>query len=73
MILLVMSSIFVFILANNIYLIAIVYSDVLAVLNSVDPIIGRMATVSKHKYGLIRIWGTIGYASGSQLSGIIIS
>ena len=61
----------VFILANNIYMIAIVYSAVLAILNGVNPIIERMATVSKHKYGLIRIWGTIGYASGSQVSGLI--
>lgn len=61
----------VFILANNIYMIAIVYSVVLAILNGVNPIIERMATVSKHKYGLIRIWGTIGYASGSQVSGLI--
>lgn len=57
MILLVISSVFgfVYILVNNIYLIAIVYSVVLALLNGVNPIIERMATVSKHKYGLIRI------------------
>ena len=73
MILLVISSIFGFsyILVHNIYLIAIVYSVVLALLNGINPIIERMATVSKHKYGLIRIWGTIGYASGSQLNGIV--
>lgn len=58
-------------MVHNIYLIAFVYSAVLALLNGVNPIIERMATVSKHKYGLIRIWGTIGYASGSQLSGLI--
>lgn len=60
-----------FIFVHNIYMIAIVYSAVLAILNGVNPIIERMATVSKHKYGLIRIWGTIGYASGSQVSGLI--
>ncbi len=60
-----------FIFVHNIYMIAIVYSVVLAILNGVNPIIERMATVSKHKYGLIRIWGTIGYASGSQVSGLI--
>lgn len=32
----------VFILANNIYMIAIVYSVVLAILNGVNPIIERM-------------------------------
>ena len=60
-----------FVLANNIYLIALIYSIALAILNSVNPIIERMATVSKHKYGFIRIWGTIGYASGTQVSGLI--
>lgn len=60
-----------FVLVNNIYLIALIYSVALAILNGVNPIIERMATVSKHKYGLIRIWGTIGYASGTQVSGLI--
>lgn len=60
-----------FVLVNNIYLIALIYSIALAILNGVNPIIERMATVSKHKYGLIRIWGTIGYASGTQVSGLI--
>lgn len=60
-----------FVLANNIYLIALIYSIALAILNGVNPIIERMSTISKHKYGLIRIWGTIGYASGTQVSGLI--
>ena len=60
-----------FVLVDNIYLIALIYNIVLAILNGVNPIIERMATVSKHKYGLIRIWGTIGYASGTQVSGLI--
>ena len=72
-ILLVIAGVFgiLFVLANNIYLIALIYSVALAVLNGVNPIIERMSTVSKHKYGLIRIWGTIGYASGTQVSGLI--
>ena len=41
------------ILVHNIYLIAIVYSVVLALLNGINPIIERMVTVSKHKYGFI--------------------
>ena len=55
MILLVISSVFgfVYILVNNIYLIAIVYSVVLALLNGINPIIERRVTVSKHKYGFI--------------------
>ncbi len=30
-----------------------------------------MATLSKYQYGKIRIWGTIGYAIGSQIGGLI--
>lgn len=73
MILLLISAVFclVFIFMKSIYLIAIVYSIVLAILNGINPILERMATVSKHKYGLLRIWGTIGYASGTQVSGLI--
>ena len=72
-ILLVIAGVFgiLFVLANNIYLIALIYSIALAILNGVNPIIERMSTISKHKYGLIRIWGTIGYASGTQVSGLI--
>lgn len=72
-ILLVIAGVFgiFFVLVNNIYLIALIYSIVIAVLNGVNPIIERMSTVSKHKYGLIRIWGTIGYASETQVSGLI--
>lgn len=71
--LLLVASVFgiLFIFANNIYMIALFYSLVLAIINGVNPIIERMATVSRHKYGLIRIWGTIGYATGSQVSGLI--
>ena len=56
-ILLVIAGVFgiLFVLANNIYLIALIYSVALAILNGVNPIIERMATISKHKYGLIRI------------------
>lgn len=31
----------------------------------------RIATTSPYPYGRIRIWGTIGYALGSQLAGFI--
>ena len=44
--------------ADNLWLLAIWYSFVLA-------------TQSPYKYGKIRIWGTIGYAVGSQLAGLI--
>ena len=56
-----------FILVKNIYLIAMIYSIVIAIVNGTNPVIERMATLSRHAYGRIRIWGTIGYALGSQI------
>ncbi|WP_041138381.1 MFS transporter [Beduini massiliensis] len=60
-----------FIWMKNIYLIALVYSLALALFNGTNPVIERMATFSPFTYGHIRIWGTIGYALGSQIGGII--
>ncbi len=61
----------IFIFANNIYAIAIIYSLALGLFNGTKPVIERMATLSRHQYGRIRIWGTLGYAIGSQIGGII--
>lgn len=60
-----------FIWMTNIYLIALVYSLALALFNGTNPVIERMATFSRFTYGHIRIWGTIGYALGSQIGGLI--
>ena len=60
-----------FIKANHIYSISILYSLALGLFNATKPAIERIATLSRHQYGRIRIWGTIGYAIGSQISGII--
>ena len=60
-----------FIFADNIYIITIIYSLALGLFNGTKPVIERMATLSRHQYGRIRIWGTIGYALGSQISGIV--
>lgn len=60
-----------FIWMNNIYTIALFYSFALALFNGTNPVIERMATFSPFTYGHIRIWGTIGYAIGSQIGGMI--
>lgn len=61
----------VFIFAKNIYMIAFIYSFALGLFNAANPVIESMATSSSFSYGKIRIWGTIGYAVASKLSGII--
>ena len=40
-------------------------------INGVNPIMEKIATASPYQYGKIRIWGTIGYALGSQLAGLL--
>lgn len=61
----------IFMFLKNIYLIALVYSLVLSITNGTNPIIERMAVLSRFKYGSIRVWATIGYAVATIISGYI--
>ena len=61
----------IFIYAQNIYMIALIYSLALGLFNAAKPVIENMATLSRFSYGKIRIWGTIGYAVASKISGVI--
>lgn len=47
------------------------YSFVLMFINGVNPVLDSIAATSPYKYGKIRIWGTIGYAIGIQVAGLI--
>ena len=61
----------IFIFLRNIYAIAIAYSTVLALMNSSKVVVESMATLSRHAYGSIRVWATIGYAVASKISGYL--
>ncbi|WP_197066527.1 MFS transporter [Beduini massiliensis] len=60
-----------FVNATRLIELIIGYSFVLTLINGTNPIMERIATTSPYPYGRIRIWGTIGYALGSQLAGLI--
>lgn len=60
-----------FIFAKNFIAITIGYSFVIMLVNGTNPAMERVASSSKYAYGKIRIWGTIGYAAGTQLAGIL--
>lgn len=60
-----------FMQANNLLLLTIWYSAVLMLINGVNPVMDVLAARSPYTYGKIRIWGTFGYAMGSQLAGLI--
>lgn len=60
-----------FMQANNLLLLTVWYSAVLMLVNGVNPVMDVLAARSSYTYGKIRIWGTFGYAMGSQLAGLI--
>ncbi|MBM7642951.1 MFS transporter [Streptococcus loxodontisalivarius] len=60
-----------FLASGSILFYALSYSIVLLLINGTNPVLESIATRSPFSYGKIRIWGTIGYAMGSQLAGFI--
>lgn len=61
----------VFVVAPNFWIIVGAYAAMNLLMNGVNPTIERMATSSPYSYGSIRMWGSIGFAAGTQLAGII--
>ena len=60
-----------FMFASSLITITIGYSFVLTLINGTNPVMEKIASSSPYQYGKIRIWGTIGYAAGSWLAGMI--
>lgn len=60
-----------FMFASSLITITIGYSFVLTLINGTNPVMEKIASSSPYQYGKIRIWGTIGYAVGSWLAGMI--
>lgn len=60
-----------FMFASSLITITIGYSFVLTLINGTNPVMEKIVSSSPYQYGKIRIWGTIGYATGSWLAGMI--
>lgn len=60
-----------FMFADSLITITIGYSFVLTLINGTNPVMEKIASSSPYQYGKIRIWGTIGYATGSWLAVMI--
>ncbi len=56
---------------NTYGLLVILYGSTMALINSANPYIEMIATRSPYSYRSIRVWGSIGYAAGAQVCGII--
>lgn len=54
-----------FMLSKDLISLVFFYGLVIGMINGTNPVIEKMATTSRFSYGKIRIWGTIGYATGS--------
>ena len=59
------------VLAPNFMMLVGAWAIINLLMNGANPVIERMATSSPYGYGKVRMWGTIGFACGTQLSGII--
>lgn len=62
-----------FMISKDLVSLVFFYGLVIAMINGTNPVIEKMATTSRFSYGKIRIWGTIGYATGSQIAGLILA
>lgn len=60
-----------FLFAKSLWSTALLYSLTLGLYQSTNPVIKRCATGARFPYRSIRIWGTLGYAAGSQLGGLV--
>ena len=61
----------IFVIAPNFAILCGSWAIMNLLMNGANPVIERMATSSPYSYGSVRMWGTIGFATGTQLSGII--
>lgn len=73
MILLILSALsgVLYLMVNTLWLTVLTYSLAFCLMNVVNPSIEKLATMSRFRYGNIRVWGTIGFSLGTQFSGII--
>ena len=60
-----------FVIAPNFAIIVIAYALMNLIMNGVNPVVERMATSSPYSYGSVRMWGSIGFAAGTQLTGLL--
>ncbi len=64
---------FLFVISPDFWITVGAYSLMNLLINGMNPTIERMATSSPYSYGSVRVWGTIGFATGTQLTGIVYS
>lgn len=61
-----------FAFTHNTVLLLLLNGFSMAFFNSVNPVAEQVASASPYRYGVIRLWGAIGYAVGTQVAGMIL-
>lgn len=62
----------VFSLCRGLWPLFVLNGIIMSFVNSVTPICERIAGEGRYRYGVLRIWGTFGYAAGAQGAGLAI-
>ena len=61
-----------FAMTRNVLLLFTLNGLTMSFIHAVQPTCERLAGASKYRYGILRVWGTIGYAVGAQFAGVAI-
>ena len=61
-----------FALCREVWTLFLLDGLLLACMNATMPVSERLAAATKFRYGILRIWGTLGFAAGAQAAGIAI-
>ena len=66
----VLSVIFAF--TKNTWALFVLHGLIVGITSALNPIFENMAGDGKYRYGLVRIWGTIGFAVSSQVAAMLL-
>lgn len=61
-----------FAFTQNTVLLFLLNGFAMAFLSAVNPVCEQIASSSPYRYGVLRLWGAVGYAAGTQASGLIL-
>ncbi len=61
-----------FALTRRVWLLFLLNGLTMSFIGAVQPTCERLAGASRFRYGILRVWGTVGYAVGAQFAGFTI-
>ncbi len=61
-----------FAFSRQVWILFLLNGLAMSCINAVMPVLERIAGAARYRYGVLRIWGTIGYAAGAQAAGLFL-